>query len=139
MLGCCWMFALFLSRLGRCFTQVQMEFDSAPTYLAAIFPFFSFVFSQLQVLHLEKKKKPPADLKPESLFCWSSWMLQTEGGWSLFSSFPVVLRKWGLSLGYNIHRCPVSSPCPNSAVQPMLYSALMLQVIAYNLPHYATL
>ena len=36
-LGCFWLFALFLSRLGRCFTQVQREVDSAPTYLTVIF------------------------------------------------------------------------------------------------------
>ena len=37
MLGYCWLFALFLSRLARCFTHVQGEVDSAPTYLTAIF------------------------------------------------------------------------------------------------------
>ena len=45
MLGCCWLFVLFLSRLARCFTRVQREVDSAPTYLNAIFdlsPSFSF-------------------------------------------------------------------------------------------------
>ena len=36
MLGYCWLCALFLSRLGRCFTHVQGEVDSAPTYLATI-------------------------------------------------------------------------------------------------------
>ena len=42
MLGCFWVFTLFLSRMGRCFTQVQGEVDSAPTYLAAIFLFYYF-------------------------------------------------------------------------------------------------
>ena len=37
MLGCFWLFALFLSRVGRCFTQMQGEVNSAPIYLAAIF------------------------------------------------------------------------------------------------------
>ena len=42
MLGYCWLFALFLSRSVRCFTHVQGEVDSSPTYLTAIL-----------VLHLE--------------------------------------------------------------------------------------
>ena len=37
MLGYCWLFALFLSRSVRCFTHVQGEVDSTPTYLSAIF------------------------------------------------------------------------------------------------------
>ena len=32
-----WLFALFLSRSARCFTRVQGEVDSAPTYLTTIF------------------------------------------------------------------------------------------------------
>ena len=36
MLGYYWLFALFLSRLSRCFTRVQGEVESAPTYLTAI-------------------------------------------------------------------------------------------------------
>ena len=36
MLGCCWLFALFLNRSARCFTHLQGEVDSTPTYLAAI-------------------------------------------------------------------------------------------------------
>ena len=38
MLGYCWLFALFLSRSARCFTHVQGDVDSAPTYLTAILP-----------------------------------------------------------------------------------------------------
>ena len=38
MLGCFWLFALFLSGVGRCFTHVQGEVYSDPTYLASIFP-----------------------------------------------------------------------------------------------------
>ena len=36
MLEYCWLFSLFLSRSARCFTHLQGEMDSAPTYLAAI-------------------------------------------------------------------------------------------------------
>ena len=36
MLGYCWLLALFLSRSAKCFTCVQGEVESAPTYLATI-------------------------------------------------------------------------------------------------------
>ena len=39
---------------------------------------------------------------------------------SLFFSFPVVPLDWRLSLGYSIHRCPVSSPHPQSTVHSTL-------------------
>ena len=44
MLGYCWLFTLFLSRLGRCFTQVERQVDSAPTYRAAIFESLLAIF-----------------------------------------------------------------------------------------------
>ena len=37
MLGYCWLFTLFLGRLSRCFSHVQVEVDSTPTYLITIF------------------------------------------------------------------------------------------------------
>ena len=40
MLGYCWLFTLFLSRSARCFTRVQGEVESAPTYLATILESF---------------------------------------------------------------------------------------------------
>ena len=44
MLGSCWLFALCLSRSARCFTHVQGEVDSTPTYLASIFHLFRAIF-----------------------------------------------------------------------------------------------
>ena len=58
-----------------------------------------------------------------SQFCRSS--PQAEVSWAPLFSFPVVLQRWGLRLGYNIHRCPVSSPHPQSIVWPPL-SALSI-------------
>ena len=49
-----------------------------------------------------------------------SWLLQAEGGWAPFFFFPVVLQGLGFRLGYNNHRCPVSSPCPQNIVKPAL-------------------
>ena len=49
MLGYCWLFALFLSRSARCFTHVQGEVDSSPTYLTAIFPRCFKIVVQLQL------------------------------------------------------------------------------------------
>ena len=42
--GCFWLFVLFISRVGRCFTQAQGEVNSAPTYLAAIFSLSGLLF-----------------------------------------------------------------------------------------------
>ena len=44
MLGYCWLFALFLNISGRCFTHVQGEVDSAPTYLATILSLQDYFF-----------------------------------------------------------------------------------------------
>ena len=62
----------------------------------------------------------------------SSKILQAEGGWALFLfvclfvclffPFLVVPGGWGLSLDYNIHRCPVSSPGLQSTVWSTLYT-----------------
>ena len=45
LLGYCWLFALFLSRSARCFTCLQGEVDSTPTYLATIFLFPHYFFN----------------------------------------------------------------------------------------------
>ena len=44
MLGYCWLLALFLSRSARCFTRVQGEVDSAPTYLTTFFLLSTILF-----------------------------------------------------------------------------------------------
>ena len=49
-------------------------------------------------------------------------------------SFPVVLQGYGLCLGYNNHRCPVSIPHPQSTVQSALStldSCARLALISY--------
>ena len=67
-----------------------------------------------------KIKDPTAELNLASWFCWSSWMLQAKGGWAPLISFPVVLRGWGLTLGYNNHTCPILSLLPQSTVRSTL-------------------
>ena len=71
------------------------------------------VFSQLQVFCWL--------LGLPSWFCRNSQLLQALGV-GLHFLFPVVQQGRGFSLGYNDHRYPVSSPCPQSLVPPTLSS-----------------
>ena len=62
MLGYCWLLALFLSRSARCFTRVQGEVDSAPTYLTAIFSlayqyYFNLILHILLILERKEGRK----------------------------------------------------------------------------------
>ena len=70
------------------------------------------------------KKKLPPDFKPDNMVLQVFQDPAGRGGlgsiFFFFFSFPVVPQGWRLSLGYSNHRCPVSSPRPQSTVQPML-------------------
>ena len=55
------------------------------------------------------------------------------------SPFPMVLWGGGLCLGYSIHGCPVSVPCPQGAVRPTLSPVYMRQASTSNSSTCATL
>ena len=93
----------------------------------------------LIVLLLIKKKSLSLTTHLLSGFCRSSSILQAKGEWAPFFPFPVVPQGLGLSLGYNIHRCPVSSPHPQSAVGPTLSTLCICTSSANNPPHFTTL
>ena len=89
----------------------------------------------------KKKKKPLADFTCETGFVGLPGSCRKKGAGLIFFffCFPVVPQGWGLSLDYNNHRCPVSSPHPQRAVRPTLSTLHFCQASTNNPSHFATL
>ena len=66
-------------------------------------------------------------------------MLHAEGVLGSIFSLSCGSARMGLSLGYNIHRCQVSIPCPQSVVWSTLPTSHMCKVSTYSTPCCASL